>query len=168
MIEELNLREASYELIKDASQAGNLLFRTHDQDGSFVRAKHSYDSTPEIRETYLRALEYLLEQHKVKQVLKNGGLELFEVEPEGLQAIQSESDALEQLQAELTRCGIAFKFHCRDGDFVQCGPFIHNSTDEERIFFLKALADMLAHGQVLIVSESRDCARYELVQRSDL
>lgn len=166
MIEELDLREASYELIKDASQAGNLLFKTHDQEGCYVRAKHSYDATPEIRETYLRALEYLLDQHKVKQVLTNGGLELFEVVPEGLQTIQNKADALEQLQAEITRCGYAFKFHCREGEFVQCGPFIHNGSDEERIFFLKALADLLAHGQVLIVSETRDVSRYEMVTRS--
>lgn len=101
----------------------------------------------------------------MKQVLSNGGLELFEVAPAGLDTIQNEADALRQLEAELARCSIAFKFHCRDGDFVQCGPFVHNSTDEERIFFLKALADLLSHGQVLIVSESRDVARYELVPK---
>lgn len=161
-MEMIQLEEAASELLAEAAKTGNLIMRMRDEGGEFVKAKRPYMEPPQVRATYLQALLVLIEQGQINPVLKNRELEVFEITPAGRASRSTMEQAKEHLIEEMRRSGGAFKVHSIRGDYVQCGSRAHDSIENERILFLEALCDLLSHGVIQVVSETREISRYEL------
>lgn len=160
-MELMRLEEAASELLAEAGKAGNLLLRMHDDEGEFVKAKRAY-AEPTVRSLYMQAFYFLLEQGQISSILKNREMEVYELTAVGHAARNTASQVKAQLIAEIQKAGQAFKIHSLNGDFVQCGPWAHDSMEHERIMFLEALCDLLSHGVIQVIAESKEISRYEM------
>lgn len=158
---DVRLLDAANELVTDALKAGNVILRLRDESGAFVKAKRAYMDLSDMRNTYLEALNFLHNEGKVQLILTNDELEVFEITAKGRAAKHSVEQAKQLLLHEMRQTGHAFKIHSLQGEFVQCGQWSHNTTEEERILYLSAFCELLSHGAIQVVWESREISRYE-------
>lgn len=155
-----NLQYAQDELLREAAKSGNQICKLKHSAGTFVKARHGYSHPDEIRTHYLRAFDQLLAEGKLKLVLENKDLELYELiqDPE---RISSKAHARQLLMEEAERAAEIYKIHSGDGEFVQIGSRSFCEIDAERILFLEALGELTRHNKLCLVWDSKELCRYE-------
>lgn len=150
---------AQVELLREARKVNNQICRLHTENGDFIKARRGYSIPTETRELYLSACDELLKDGRLRLVLRNHALDLFELV--GTQIIKDWVEAKQVLLDAVKENGMVYKIHSSDGEFVQCGSAF-NSNEEERIFFLEALYELVHHGFLEVVADSREFTQYQL------
>ena len=155
----IEIEEAARELLREAGKSRNQLCKIKNNAGEFVTCRHSYVEPEERRATYLAAFDSLSRDGKIRKIVENDVLEIYEVPDENNLGLTVQ-DAMTALLDGIKRHEQIFKIHGSDGEFVQCGANVYFSPDQERIVFLEAIYELLHHGQVEIVSDTRKFAVY--------
>lgn len=158
---DMDIESAKAAILTEAAKQKNQIFKLKDNAGEYLKLKHSYSQPGDVRESYLLALNSLLNSGLVRQVFANDHLELFELTKEGA-AKSTLAVAKSRLIKELESSGRVFKVHSDRGEFVQIGAESINSVDSERILYMQALHALFYHGIIKVASESREMATYEL------
>jgi hypothetical protein len=157
----MHIEEVKLDILREAGKHGNQICKLKNDCQEFVKVRRGYSQPDELRAIYLAALSDLLLNGLVKLVFSNRDLELFELTAEGSHCTTVRS-ARERIMDELKSVGRVYKIHSDRGEFVQFAELAINDIDAERILFMLALHELLHHGVVQVVSESREMASYEL------
>jgi hypothetical protein len=155
------IENAQDELLREAKKAGNQICKLRQGDTFFVKARRSYSHPEDTRILYAQAFDALQCEGKFKLIVKNSDLELYEVIGRDGN-VTSIAHAQELLLDAAEQSGQVFKVHSANGEYVQIGTRAINEIDDERIIFLKALAELMRHGHIRFLSDSKEVARYEL------
>jgi len=155
------LQYAQDELLREAAKAGNQLCKLKHSAGTFIKARYGYSHPEELREHYMQAFDQLVAEGKVKLVLENKDLELYELVKDSTR-ISTKEHARKVILHEAERAIEIYKIHSSDGEFVQVGSEAYWEIDEERILFLEALGELAHHNKLRIVWDSKELCRYEL------
>ncbi|MGH9550926.1 MAG: hypothetical protein ACRD3W_16210 [Terriglobales bacterium] len=155
------LENAQYELLREAERFGNQICKLKTADGEFVKVRTGYSHPEERRDLYMQALADLVTRGRLRLVLQNKTLELYEVCSLNGE-VTSVRHALEKLTREIEEHGTVYKIHSGDGEYVQVGSTVYCDIEEERILFLEALCELVRHGKVEVKNDSCVLSRFEL------
>lgn len=158
-----NLQIAQDELLREAAKSGKQICKLKHAAGTFIKARHGYSHPEEIRAHYMRAFDQLVAEGKLRLVLENKDLELYEV-VEDPDRISSKQHARQLLMEEAGRAAEIYKIHSSDGEFVQIGSRAFCDIDDERILFLEALSELARQNKLCLVWDSKELCRYELTR----
>jgi hypothetical protein len=154
------LEIAQDELLRQAVCAGNEIFKVKDESGDFVKVRRKgYSHPEEVRELYMEAFDKLVAAGKLRRILENDTLELYEVvEVTGhITTKRAARRALFELAQEYEH---VYKIHSPRGEFVQCGQRVFNDVEEERILFLEVLVELTRAGYLRFVHDSSEVTHY--------
>lgn len=154
------IQNAKDELLREAKKAGNQICRMKNESGSFIKARRGYSHPDDIRLLYNQAFETLVREGKLKMVLRNKDLELFELTRADGHVV-TKSAAKEILLQAIQQGGHIFKIHSPDGEFVQVGQKAYCDIDDERIVFLEALYELMRQGRIHLLSDSKELSTFE-------
>jgi hypothetical protein len=158
------LEIAQDELIREAMKAGKEIRMVKDGTSDFVKVRsHAYSHPEEIRELYMQAFQGLMLDGKLKCLLHNKSVELYEVLDSNGQ-ITCKSAARSALLLAAQEYGHIYKVHCSDGEFVQAGDHVFGEVEEERILFLQVLVELFREQRLRLVTDSKEVAHYEPAQ----
>ncbi len=161
------IEEATHELLREAQKSRNQLCKMKNGSGEFVRCRYSYVEPEELRTLYLAAFNSLRLDGKLKKVLENDILEIYEVNGNDNGSGLSIQDAKATLIDGANRFGQLFKIHSPEGEFIQCGSKVYFEPDQDRILYLEALYELLHHGQVQVVSDIGKFTSYQAAMNGD-
>ena len=156
-----NIDSAKDELLREAANAGNQVCKILNGAEPFVKARRGYSYPDELRSLVLRAFEELLSEGKLRAIVRNKDLELYELVCE-TSRVNCKEHARKILIAQAEREGEVYKIHSPDGEFVQVGPHAFYEQEEERILFLEVLGELTHKGKFRLVSDSKELGRYEI------
>lgn len=154
---------AQDELLREAKKAGNQICRLSDGNGHFVKARRGYSYPDEVRDLYNQAMDGLLNAGKLRCVIKNHALELYEVLATN-GAVMNKRSAKRLLLQYAEQYGHIYKIHSKEGEFVQAGPNAFFEVDEERILVMAALVELAREGRLRVVNDSKELTNYESSQ----
>lgn len=156
-----NLDFAKYELLKEAAKAGNQVRKILSGQESFVKSHRGFSYPDEIRLLFLQACEELVAEGRLRAIVRNKDLELYEV-VSGSDSITCKEHARQLLLANVERVGELYKIHSPDGEFVQVGSQAFYENEAERILFLKIVCELTRKGKLKLVWDSKELCRYVL------
>jgi hypothetical protein len=155
----IQIEEAARELLREASKSRNQLAKMKNDAGEFVTCRHSYVEPEELRTVYLAAFDWLCLDGRLKKIVENDIMEIYQVDDSNHSGLTVQ-DAMTALIDGVQRHDQIFKIHGPAGEFLQCGPNVYFSPDHERIVFLEAIYELLHHGKLEIVSDTKKFAVY--------
>jgi hypothetical protein len=155
----IQIEEAARELLREAGKSRNQLCKMKNSAGEFVTCRHSYVEPDELRTVYLAAFDWLCLDGRLKKIVENDILEIYEVNGANHSGLTVQ-DAMAALIDGVEHHEQIFKIHGPAGEFLQCGPNVYFSPDHERIVFLAAIYELLHHGKLEIVSDTKKFAVY--------
>lgn len=162
------LEQAQDELLREATKNSMQICRVRHDNGDFVKARRGYSHPEELRTLYVQAFDELVRRGKIRALLRNKDLELYEVAPNtlGVSWVTSKRRAKEVILTEAQRFQFVYKVHSPDGEFVQVGPRPFAEIDEERILFLEALSELTRENKLELVADTRELTRFELKEQA--
>ena len=160
-----NLLNAKHELLLEAVAAGNMISRIGCGKARFVKARRGYSYPEETRTIFMQALDELIKDGELKPLISNPDLEVFEV-VDSDDRVSTRSSAKEFLLSEIEKFQSIYKIHSKNGEYLQVGDRLFFEIDEERVLLLRALADLVRHGDLKLVHDSSEFSQFKIGDRA--
>ncbi len=161
----IEIEEAASELLRETGKGRNQLCKMKNVTGEFIVGRRSYVQPDELRTVYLEAFNSLYLAGKLRMVVENDVLGIYELSDSDRYSVTVQS-AMATLVEGVKQHGQIFKIHGSSGEFLQCGPDVYFSPDHERIVFLEAIYELMHHGKLEIASDSKKFAVYAMPKNS--